>query len=86
MIRFALLLLLLLALSSQAVADVKWNNSSSAGGANTHDKANISSDLMLMSENFEYKNDLNVDDRNQNWSDEIGDDANSVYYNKIKNS
>ena len=86
MFRLLFVFVLSFAVSSQAVAAVKWNNSSSASNANTHDKANISSDLILMSENFEDKNNLNVDDRNQNWSVEAGDDGNSVYCNKIKNS
>ena len=41
---------------------------------------------ILMSENFEDKNNLKVADYNENWTIEKLDNGNSVYCNKRKNS
>ena len=83
MIRFSLMLMISLVLSSQAYASVKWKNSSSSGTLNIN--MDISSDSILMSENFEDKNDLKVSDYDGNWSIEKQDNGNSVYCNKVKN-
>ena len=72
-----------LVLSSQAYALVKLKNSSSSDTLNTN--MDISSDSILMSENFEDKNDLKVSDYDGNWSIEKQDNGNFVYCNKVKN-
>jgi len=77
------MLMISLVLSSQAYASVKWKNSSSSGTLNIN--MDISSDSILMSENFEDKNDLKVSDYDGNWSIEKQDNGNSVYCNKVKN-
>ena len=83
MIRFSLILTISLVLGLQAYASVKWKNSSSSGTLNTN--MDISSDSILMSENFENINDLKVSDYDGNWSIEKQDNGNSVYCNKVKN-
>lgn len=75
MIRFACISLLSLALSSQIFAATKWENESSSEAANA----------IVMVENFENKNNLNVDDRGGNWSVEKKANGNSVFCNKISN-
>ena len=84
MIRFSLILMISLVLSSQAYALVKLKNSSSSDTLNTN--MDISSDSILMSENFEDKNDLKVSDYDGNWSIEKQDNGNFVYCNKVKNT
>ena len=83
MIRFSLILTISLVLGLQAYASVKLKNSSSSGTLNTN--MDISSDSILMSENFENINDLKVSDYDGNWSIEKQDNGNSVYCNKVKN-
>ena len=76
MIRFAFIWLLSFVVTSQAFAATKWKNETSGNAA----------DEVVMVENFENKNNLNVDDRDGNWSVETTADGNSVFCNKINNS
>ena len=75
LIRFAFIWLLSVVVGSQTFAATKWKNSSSSNVA----------DAVVMVENFENKNNLNVDDREGKWSVEKRADGNSVFCNKISN-
>ena len=74
MIKFVFIWLLSFVVTSQTFAATKKNASSS----------NLA-DAVVMVENFENKNNLNVDDREGNWSVEKTANGNSVFCNEISN-
>ena len=74
MIKFAFIWLLSFVVTSQTFAATKKNESSS----------NLAN-AVVMVENFENKNNLNVDDREGNWSVEKTANGNSVFCNEISN-
>ena len=75
MIKFVFIWLLSFVVTSQTFGATKWKNESSSNLA----------DAVVMVENFENKNNLNVDDREGNWSVEKTANGNSVFCNEISN-